>query len=71
MLFVKQQLLRFLNETKEVDFTAALTTKNGKKVFVNTEYERKPRYWKMAFRAGKEVIIPARALAEDWINEIN
>ncbi len=41
MRYVKQQLLRFMNETRDIDFSAELITKNGKKVFVNAEYEHK------------------------------
>jgi vacuolar-type H+-ATPase subunit E/Vma4 len=70
MLFVKQRLVQFLEETKDIDFMAALVSKNGKKVFVNKNYESKSSRWKMAFRAGKEVVMPARAFVEQWINEI-
>lgn len=72
LLFVKQRLLRFLEETKDIDFAAELTIKNGKKIFVNTTYEKnKGAYWKMAFRAGKEVVEPARAFVTEWLKEIN
>jgi hypothetical protein len=72
MLFVKQRLVKFLEETKDIDFAAELFLKNGKKIFVNPVYERnKGSYWKMAFRAGKEVIEPARAFVTEWLKEIN
>ncbi|MGC4100735.1 hypothetical protein [Ferruginibacter sp.] len=72
MLFVKQRLEKFLEETKDIDFAAELTVKNGKKIFVNTVYEKnKGYYWKMAFRAGKEVVEPARAFITEWLKEIN
>ena len=70
LLFVKQRLLRFLEETKDIDFSAALTVKNNKKIFVNPDYERKGSYWKMGFRAGKEVVEPARTFVQQWLNEI-
>ena len=70
LLFVKVRLQQFLIETKEIDFTAELTEKNGKKIFVKPVYERKGNRWKMAFRAGKEVVEPARAFAGQWIGEI-
>ena len=70
LLYVKVRLLEFLNETKDVDFNAELTTKNGKKIFVNPEYERKGNRWKMAFRAGREVVEPAREFVQKWIDEI-
>ena len=70
LLFVKIRLQQFLDETGDIDFNAVLTEKNGKKFFVNPVYERKSNRWKMAFRAGKEVIEPARAFVQQWINEI-
>lgn len=69
--YVKKQLQRFLDETADVDFEAELITKNQKKVFVNPQYERKGNYWKMAYRAGKEVVDPAREFVSAWIAEIN
>lgn len=72
MFFIKQRLVNFLETTKDIDFAAGLTIKNGKTIFVNPVYERqKGNYWKMAFRAGKEVVEPARAFAEQWLEEIN
>lgn len=72
MLFVKQRLLKFLEETKDIDFAAELAIKNGKKIFVNTVYEKnKGNYWKMGFRAGKEVVEPTRAFITEWLKEIN
>ncbi len=71
LLFVRQRLQQFLEETKGIDFSAELTNINGKKVFVSKVYEGKSFRWKMAFRAGKEVVEPARTFAEEWITEIN
>ena len=70
LLFVKKRLEEFLNVTKDIDFSAELTERNGKKIFVNQQYELKDSRWKMAFRAGKEVVEPARDFVEKWINEI-
>lgn len=67
LLFVKQRLQQFLDETKDVDFSAALYEKKGIKYFSNAAYERKSSYWKMVFRAGKEVVEPARTFVQDWI----
>jgi hypothetical protein len=69
-LYVKMRLQEFLDETADIDFDAALKVVNDKKVFVKKEYESKGYRWKMAFRAGKEVIVPARKFAEEWISEI-
>ena len=70
LLYVKGRLKEFLDATAGVDYNAALYEKNNRKYFVNTGYERKDSRWKMAFRAGKEVVEPARVLAAQWMNEI-
>jgi hypothetical protein len=70
LLYVKMRLQEFLDATKDIDFSAELKVKNGKKVFVNPDYERKDSRWKMAFRAGKEVVEPAREAVQKWIDEI-
>lgn len=70
LLFIKVRLQAFLDATKDIDFAAQLTERNGIKYFVNPNYERKDNRWKMAFRAGKPAIETARAFAEQWMNEI-
>ncbi len=70
LLFVKHRLVQFMEETKEIDFNAELTKKGGKNVFVNPKYEGKSRRWKMAFRAGKEVVEPAKEFVQQWVAEI-
>ena len=52
------------------DFNAELISKNGKKIFANPQYEHKNNYWKMGFRAGREVVEPTRLFIEKWIQEI-
>jgi hypothetical protein len=68
--FVKVRLQQVLNATKEVDFNAQLTERNGRKYFVKPEYEKKHENWKMAFRAGKEVTAEVRAFAQQWLTEV-
>lgn len=71
LLFVKKRLQDFLTNTADIDFDAELTTKNNKHYFVNPVYEKqKSSYWKMAFRAGKEVVLPAREFVQQWLAEI-
>ena len=70
LLYIKKYLDNFLTTTADIDFTAATVNKNGKKIFVNPEYERKSYYWKMAYRAGKEVVEPSRAFVTAWLQEI-
>lgn len=68
--FIKQRLLQFLEETKDINFAAELYEKKGIRYFTDKNYESKSMYWKMAFRAGKEVVEPARAFAQEWIQSI-
>jgi hypothetical protein len=70
-LFIKIRLERFMTETEGIDYTAELIVKNNKKIFVNPDYERKSGYWKMGFRAGKEVTETARAFVGVWLAEIH
>lgn len=68
--YIKRRLEEFLKVTSDIDFNAEVITKNGKRVFVNNAYENKDSRWKMAFRAGKEVVEPARAFVQEWVKEI-
>ena len=68
---VKARLQEFVALAKTVDFNAELKQVKDKKKFVNPAYEGKSDAWKQIFRAGKEVIEPAVAFAEQWIKEIN
>lgn len=70
LLFVKNRMQQFLDETKDIDFNAELVIKNGKKIFVNRAYESKGNTWKMGFRAGKEVVETSRIFIQNWMNEI-
>lgn len=70
-LFVKMRLQQFLDETDDIDFNAELVQRNGKKYFANKAYESKGNRWKMAFRAGKEVVETSRAFVQRWIEEIS
>ena len=70
-LFIKRRLQQMLDATADVDYTAALTERNGKKYFVKPEYEHKSSNWKYAFRAGKEVTETARTFVQQWIKELN
>lgn len=71
MLYVKKRLQNFLAETADIDFDAQTVEKNGKKYFVNRAYESKGSHWKMAYRAGKDVVTATREFVESWLKEIN
>jgi len=68
--FIAERLQRMLDATKDIDYTAELVEKYGKKRFVNSKYEYKSQEWKQGFRAGKEVTEPARAFAQKWLDEL-
>ncbi|HEY1115570.1 MAG TPA: hypothetical protein VGE66_18510 [Chitinophagaceae bacterium] len=68
--FIKKRLEQMLEYTKDIDYDAQLTERNGKKYFTKPEYERKSSQWKMGFRAGKEVTETARAYVQQWIREM-
>jgi hypothetical protein len=70
LLYVKTRLQQFLDETATIDFDAELVTKGNKQYFVNRAYESKGNRWKMAFRAGKDVVTTARKFAQQWMSEI-
>src|SRR6185369_13970450 len=53
---VRNRLKDFLDISATVDFDAEVS--NGR--FTNPEYQAKNGYWKMCYRAGKEVVQAAR-----------
>lgn len=61
---VKKYLENYLALGATVDFDAELTEKNGKKVFVNKDYEAKNADWKRIYRGGREVYNATKPLAE-------
>ena len=71
MQLIKTRLFKFLEVTKDIDYNAQLTERNGKKYFANPKYEGKSGQWKMAFRAGKEVTETARTFVQEWLKELN
>ncbi|HEY0356879.1 MAG TPA: hypothetical protein VGC29_11770 [Flavisolibacter sp.] len=67
---LKKRLQQVLEISSTVDYNAELTERFNKKVFVNPEYEKKPKSWKLAYRAGKETTDLVRAEAEKWLKEL-
>lgn len=69
---IKQWLAVFLEKSADVDFEAQTTeVKPGILTFINPEYERKDKLWKLLFRSGKETVSAARAFAQAWLTELN
>jgi hypothetical protein len=63
---IKKRLTDFLEISATVDFDAEV---NGGQ-FVNQEYQKKSSWWKMCYRAGKDVVTAAREEAEVWLKEL-
>lgn len=70
MLFIKKRLEEFMAATADIDFNAATIERNGKLYFADQKYEAKNNKWKMAFRAGSDVVQTSRTFVQQWINEI-
>jgi len=67
---VAMRLRRFLDVTKDIDYSAQLVEKDKKKVFADDALEARPAEWKMAFRAGKPATDAARAFAQKWLADL-
>jgi flagellar biosynthesis GTPase FlhF len=68
---IKNWLTKFLEETKDIDFSAQTAIDQYKRnVFVKQEYERKSYLWKLCFRAGKEATDAGRKFAQKWLGEL-
>jgi len=68
---IKKQLLKYLSLVASVDFNAELSTnKDGKKIFVNKDYEKKSSQWKACFRAGKDVNDALKSFVQQWLKEL-
>lgn len=67
---IAKQLRRFLEASADVDFGAELVSKGPKMVFVNPEYEKRSRDWKLCFRLGREAVTEGRTIANAWLKEL-
>lgn len=68
-LLIKKRLQDILDITADVDYSAELKQVGKFKVFVNPEYEKKSKEWKLAYRAGKAATDAVRAAAQKWLSE--
>ena len=68
---LKSRLHGFLAATDDVDYAATTHANGSIRIFDRTEYESKPREWKMCYRAGRETAEAVRAFARDWLAELN
>jgi hypothetical protein len=67
---LKRRLSDFVSMARSVDFAAETRSQNGKAVFVNPVYERKPDGWKKLYRLGKEPTLTMVTFAEQWLLEL-
>ena len=67
---VANRLRKFLDLSKDVNFTAQLVERDKRMRFADAALEAKPGEWKMLFRAGKPAIDAARAFAQKWLADL-
>ena len=67
---VALRLRRFLDATRDVDFTAKLVDQDKKRTFADPALEAKPSEWKLCFRAGKPATEAAREFARKWVADL-
>lgn len=67
---LKKRLTAFLAATDGVDYAATTHANGGLKIFDSSEYESRPREWKMCYRAGRETGEAVRAFAREWLAEL-
>jgi hypothetical protein len=71
-LLIKKRLQEILDITENIDYKAELKDgPKGFKYFVNPDYEKRSKDWKLAFRAGKTTTDAIRAAAQQWLKELN
>lgn len=69
-VLVASRLRRFLDLSRDIDYSAKLVEKDKKMRFADPALESKPRDWKLCFRAGKAATDTARAFAQKWLSEL-
>jgi hypothetical protein len=68
---IAKRLKEFLALTADVDFDAKLEPEGGGRMrFANAQDEQKSSDWKLCYRAGREPVAAARALATDWLHQL-
>lgn len=67
---VANRLRKFLDLSKDIDFTAQLVERDKKMRFADAALEAKPAEWKMLFRAGKPATDASHAFAQKWLADL-
>jgi hypothetical protein len=69
-VLIASRLRRFLDLSRDIDYSARLVERDKKMRFADPALESKPRDWKLCFRAGKAATDTARAVAQKWLSEL-
>lgn len=69
-VLIARRLQAFLDTCGDVDFDAKLVQQGSLMKFADEKYERKPPYWKLCYRAGKEPVDAARGFAKSWLDSL-
>ena len=69
-VLIARRLREFLDMSATVDFNAKVAKSFGFMRFTDPTYESKPKEWKLCYRAGKEAVDAARAVATEWLKEL-
>jgi hypothetical protein len=67
---IARRLRRFLEVTRDIDFSARLVERDKKMRFVDPTLEGRPGEWKMCFRAGQAATQAARGFAQNWLKAL-
>ncbi len=67
---VAMRLRRFLEVTRDIDFSARLVERDKKMRFADPALEGRPAEWKMCFRAGQLATQAARDFAQNWLSAL-
>jgi hypothetical protein len=69
-VLIAKRLRAFLDTSADVDFSAKLVPSGDKMKFADAKYEQKSSEWKMCYRAGRDAVTAARAVAAAWLKEL-
>ena len=67
---IARRLQQFLTLTEGIDFNTKLIKRGKFYYFEDQTLEAKPTEWKLVFRYGKDVIVPARNYAKQWLAQL-
>ncbi|MGH9385515.1 MAG: hypothetical protein ACRD2N_14635 [Vicinamibacterales bacterium] len=67
---IARRLRRFLEVTREIDFSARLVERDNRLRFADPSLESRPAEWKMCFRAGQGSTQAAREFARSWLTAL-